>query len=96
MDLSQNLQEVVAKILVAESSAKREKGSVRLLAVSKTVTSDVIKQMYELGQREFGENRPQVLRDKVKELESLDIKWHFIGHLQRNKAKQIINKIAKT
>lgn len=89
MDLSQNLQEVVAKILIAESSAKREKGSVRLLAVSKTVTSDVIKQMYELGQREFGENRPQVLRDKVKELESLDIKWHFIGHLQTNKIKYV-------
>jgi pyridoxal phosphate enzyme (YggS family) len=62
--------------------------NVKLIAVSKTRTVDEIKALYDLGQRAFGENYPQELRDKQPLLPS-DIEWHFIGHLQRNKVKYI-------
>lgn len=61
---------------------------VTLVAVSKTRTVDEIRALYELGQRDFGENYPQELRDKQPLLPE-DIRWHFIGHLQTNKVKYI-------
>lgn len=63
--------------------------SVRLVAVSKTKPTALIVEAYNAGERHFGENKATELRDKALELES-DIKWHFIGHLQRNKVKYII------
>ena len=89
MSLSENLNKVKEEISKSLKESGRVPGSVKLLAVSKTVGCDKIKEMFELGQREFGENRPQVLRDKAKELVNLDIKWHFIGHLQINKIKYV-------
>ncbi len=65
----------------------REKG-VTLVAVSKTKPASDIQEMYALGQRDFGENYVQELVDKQAELPT-DIRWHFIGHLQSNKAKYI-------
>ncbi len=62
---------------------------VRLIAVSKTRTVGEIKALYDLGQRDFGENYPQELRDKHPLLPP-DIRWHFIGHLQRNKVKYVV------
>ncbi len=69
---------------------KEELGSTNttLVAVSKTKPVDDIKEMYELGQRDFGENYVQELVDKQSQLPS-DIRWHFIGHLQSNKVKYI-------
>lgn len=64
---------------------------VTLVAVSKMVESQTIKAMYDLGQKEFGENRVQGLQPKTKELADLDIKWHFIGRLQTNKINQLID-----
>lgn len=61
---------------------------VELIAVSKTRTVEEIQALYDLGQRAFGENYPQELRDKQAELPD-DIQWHFIGHLQGNKVKYI-------
>lgn len=61
---------------------------VSLVAVSKTKPKEAILELYEKGQRIFGENRVQELVEKNAELPK-DIKWHFIGHLQRNKVKQI-------
>lgn len=61
---------------------------VKLIAVSKTRTVEEIKALYDLGQRAFGENYPQELRDKQPLLPA-DIEWHFIGHLQGNKVKYI-------
>jgi PLP dependent protein len=63
-------------------------GKAQLLAVSKTRTPAEIREMYELGQRDFGENYVQELVDKQAALPS-DIRWHFIGHLQTNKVKYI-------
>jgi PLP dependent protein len=61
---------------------------ITLVAVSKTKPVSDIKALYELGQRDFGENYVQELVDKVPQLPA-DIRWHFIGHLQSNKVKYI-------
>ena len=60
-----------------------------LVAVSKTHPPDDIREAYEAGQRDFGENKVQELVDKYPQLPD-DIQWHFIGHLQRNKVKQLV------
>ena len=74
------------KKLLEECKAKQ----VTLVAVSKTKTVDDLFELYELGQRDFGENYVQELVEKEKQLPK-DIRWHFIGHLQSNKVKQIID-----
>ncbi len=61
---------------------------VKLIAVSKTRTVEEIRALYDLGQRVFGENYPQELREKQPLLPA-DIEWHFIGHLQTNKVKYL-------
>jgi pyridoxal phosphate enzyme (YggS family) len=63
--------------------------SVTLVAVSKTKSVELIQEAYNAGQKDFGENYVQELLEKEKSLPK-DIRWHFIGHLQSNKAKQII------
>jgi PLP dependent protein len=60
-----------------------------LIAVSKTKPAEDIKELYELGQRDFGENYVQELVEKAAQLPA-DIRWHFIGHLQTNKVKLIV------
>jgi pyridoxal phosphate enzyme (YggS family) len=65
-----------------------ELGSVKLVAVSKTKSIEDIKELYDLGQRDFGENYVQELVDKYEALPK-DTRWHFIGHLQSNKVKYI-------
>ena len=63
-----------------------------LIAVSKTKPTSDILEAYEEGIRDFGENKAQELDWKYKELPK-DIRWHMIGHLQRNKVKYIIDKV---
>lgn len=72
----QNIQEVLGKQMVT------------LVAVSKTKPNEDIQSLYDLGQRDFGENYVQELVDKEAALPK-DIRWHFIGHLQTNKVKYI-------
>lgn len=74
----------------AYQSIKKELDSknVVLVAVSKTKPVNDIRTLYDLGQRDFGENYVQELVEKQKQLPG-DIRWHFIGHLQRNKVKEI-------
>ncbi len=67
---------------------KKELGITTLVAVSKTKPNEDIEELYELGQRDFGENYVQELVDKQAALPK-DIRWHFIGHLQSNKVKYI-------
>lgn len=64
------------------------KDGVSLIAVSKTKPMEMIKEAYDLGQRDFGENKVQELREKIELLPS-DIRWHLIGALQRNKVKYL-------
>jgi len=72
--------------LAAECKAK----NVRLVAVSKTKPVQDIQALYELGHKDFGENYVQELIEKKQQLPA-DIRWHFIGHLQTNKVKQIVD-----
>ena len=66
---------------------------VELVAVSKFHPAGAVAEAYEAGQRKFGESRVQELLQKIPQLPS-DIEWHFIGHLQTNKVRQIIGKTA--
>lgn len=63
---------------------------VNLLAVSKMVSTEMIQELYRYGQTEFGENKVQDLQAKSHQLSTLDINWHFIGHLQSNKVNQLL------
>ena len=62
--------------------------NVQIIAVSKTKSNDKILKVYNIGHRNFGENKIQELKEKYNELPK-DIKWHMIGHVQRNKVKYI-------
>jgi PLP dependent protein len=90
MTVSSALSDVKARIAAAELAAGREPGSVRLVAVSKTHPASAVREAYAAGQRDFGENYVQELLQKAEELADLaDLRWHLIGHLQRNKVKQV-------
>jgi pyridoxal phosphate enzyme (YggS family) len=65
---------------------------VTLVAVSKTKPASDIQSAYDFGQRDFGENKAQEIVEKYDQLPT-DLRWHFIGHLQTNKIKQIIDKV---
>jgi len=64
---------------------------VKILAVSKYSTVEEIEKLYKIGQRAFGENKVQDLREKAKILEDLPLEWHFIGNLQKNKINNLLD-----
>ncbi|MCK5807813.1 YggS family pyridoxal phosphate-dependent enzyme [bacterium] len=68
--------------------------SVRLIGVSKRKPAEMIEAFRRSGLRDFGENYVQEFVEKYEKLKDLDIAWHFIGHLQRNKVKYIIDKVS--
>ncbi len=67
--------------------------NVTLVAATKYVDSPIMRDLFKAGITNFGENRVESFLRKHEELSDLDITWHFIGHLQRNKARKVINKI---
>ncbi|GGG52475.1 YggS family pyridoxal phosphate-dependent enzyme [Epilithonimonas arachidiradicis] len=83
MSLEQNYQNILSQL----------PQNVKLVAVSKTNPANKIKEVYDLGQRAFGENKVQELLEKQPVLPN-DIEWHLIGHLQTNKVKYIAGFIA--
>ncbi|MEA1228952.1 YggS family pyridoxal phosphate-dependent enzyme [Acinetobacter sp. IRS14] len=85
-------QHVLQQIRVACEHAQRAPETVQLLAVSKTHPSESLREMYAAGQRAFGENYLQEALDKIEALHDLEIEWHFIGHVQRNKTKHLAEK----
>lgn len=87
--LNNRLQTIIENINVAENLAERMPNSVQLLAVSKTLPSEIIRQAAEAGQRNFGENYLQEALIKINSLEDLQLVWHFIGPIQSNKTKDI-------
>lgn len=91
--LADNLQQVHANIEKACALSGRKPDEVTLVAVSKTKPVSMLQEAYDAGARVFGENKVQEIMDKYDQLPS-DIKWHMIGHLQRNKVKYIIDKVA--
>lgn len=88
--IAEALARVRDRIDAAARAAGREPTEVKLVAVSKTKPAAMIREAYAAGQRDFGENYAQELEAKAKELADLDeLRWHFIGHLQSNKAKVV-------
>ena len=91
--IQDNLINVKRKIEEACLRSGREPEEVRLIAVSKTKPALMVQEAYDWGQRLFGENKPQEIRDKQPVLPA-DIQWHMIGHLQRNKVKYVVGHAA--
>ena len=87
-----NLDQVQQRIKDACDRAGRDGGKVTLISVSKTKPLSMLKEAYEAGARDFGENKVQELLEKIPEMPG-DVRWHMIGHLQRNKVKYIVGKV---
>lgn len=90
--LKENLTHVEEKIETVCSTHGIPRDSITLIAVSKTKPVEMLQEIYDAGCRDFGENKVQELVDKYEQLPK-DIRWHMIGHLQRNKVKYIIGKV---
>ena len=91
--LADKLNLVKKNIEEACDTAGRSPQEVTLIAVSKTKPVEMLKEAYDAGARVFGENKVQEIVDKYDQMPS-DVKWHMIGHLQRNKVKYIVDKVA--
>lgn len=90
MSIAANLAAVRTRIAGAAQAAGRDAGSVTLVAVSKLQPAAAIREAYAAGQRDFGENYVQELAEKRAALADLtEIRWHFIGHLQSRKAREL-------
>ena len=92
MQIAENYNTVKTNIEKACERAGRPAEEVTLLAVSKTKPLEMLMDAYRAGARDFGENKVQELMDKIPGMPS-DIRWHMIGHLQRNKVKYIVDKV---
>ncbi len=90
-DIQRNLHRIQREIGQACQRAGRAEGEVTLIAVSKTKPIELLREAYDGGTREFGENRVQELLSKIPLMPS-DVRWHLIGHLQTNKVRQVIGK----
>ena len=90
--LKDNFETVEKNVANACARAGRDRSEVTLIAVSKTKPVEMLREVYDAGARDFGENKVQEICEKYDKLPS-DIKWHMIGHLQRNKVKQVIDKV---
>ena len=90
--LKENLYQVQENMKEACRRSGRAESDVTLIAVSKTKPLPMLEEVYSLGIRDFGENKVQELVDKAEQLPD-DIRWHMIGHLQRNKVKYIVDKV---
>ncbi len=87
-----NMKHVQEQIEASCLKSGRDVADVTLIAVSKTKPVELLKEAYDAGARDFGENKVQELLDKIPQMPS-DVKWHMIGHLQRNKVKYIVDKV---
>ena len=93
MTIGENLREVKEKIELAARKTGRDPASVKLIAITKTVSADVIKHAVRAGVTVLGENKAQEMLLKQPLLPP-DLEWHFIGHLQSNKVKSVVGKVS--
>jgi len=84
------LERVKARIKATAKACNRPVASIRLVAVSKTMPAEVIREAIEAGVTDLGENYIQEAKEKVHALATYPATWHFIGHLQSNKAKYAV------
>ena len=95
MSIAQNLETIHNRIEQASEKRSVDNGDVKLIAVSKYHTIEEVKEAYGAGQRVFGENRVQELLPKIEAMTEYDgVEWHLIGHLQKNKVRQVVGKVA--
>jgi len=87
--IRENISEVQKRIEAACKRAGRDASEVTLIAVSKTKPLAMIEEAYDFGMRDFGENKPQEMRDKSKSF-CKEVRWHMIGSLQTNKVKYVV------
>lgn len=90
--ISENINRVRDKVCRSCDRAGRDPSEVTLVAVSKTKPVPMLMEAYQAGERDFGENKVQELLDKIPQMPG-DVRWHLIGHLQRNKVKYIVDKV---
>jgi pyridoxal phosphate enzyme (YggS family) len=88
--IASRLAALQARIRAAEAAAGRSAGEVRLVAVGKTFPASVLQQAIAAGVSDIGENYIQEAREKFETLRGTGVSWHFIGHLQTNKAKHAV------
>ncbi|HEY8393238.1 MAG TPA: YggS family pyridoxal phosphate-dependent enzyme [Thermaerobacter sp.] len=89
MTIAERVREIRARIAEAAARAGRSPDEVTLVAVSKSVPVEAMREAYAAGIRDFGENRAQEARDKFPAFGD-DVRWHFVGRLQTNKVKYIV------
>ncbi|MDZ4688991.1 MAG: YggS family pyridoxal phosphate-dependent enzyme [Planctomycetaceae bacterium] len=87
--LRRNLAAIHARIADACRQAGRPTDAVQLVAVTKYAEMEAVRALYDLGHSDFGESRPQQLVERAKQLPG-DVRWHLIGHLQRNKVAMVL------
>lgn len=88
-EVAGNLSEITARISAACERAGRARGSVELVAVSKTFPAESVREAFEAGQRIFGESKLQEAEPKIAALPG-SLQWHFIGRVQRNKVRKLL------
>ena len=89
--IRENLDEVRARVAAAAVRSGRDPKDITLIAVSKTKPVPMLLEAYGAGARDFGENKVQEILDKHPQMPQ-DVRWHMIGHLQRNKVRQVLGK----
>lgn len=90
MDMTARYEQVRLGIDRAAQRVGRDPSGVTLVAVSKTMPADRIREALRLGIRDFGENKVQELSRKAEELADLPLRWHLVGHLQSNKVRTVL------
>ncbi len=92
-DIAENIESVRQRIASAAARAGRRYEEITLIGVTKTVAVDRMREAYACGVRDFGENYVQEVRGKLEEFAE-PVRWHFIGHLQTNKARYVAGQFA--
>ena len=88
--MKERIQRLQERISQAAHACNRPASDVRLVAVSKTMPAEIVKEAIEIGMTDFGENYIQEAREKITTLSTYPVTWHYIGHLQSNKAKYAV------
>src|SRR5213082_2364330 len=87
--IAENLARVRQEILEAAAKAGRGPGEIELVAITKAHPAEKVREAIDAGQRLFGESRVQEARTKIPEMPS-NLRWHFVGHLQKNKIRHAL------
>jgi len=90
IDLKNRLERVKERIKATADACKRPVASIRMVAVSKTMPAEVVREAIEAGVTDLGENYIQEAKEKISALATYPVTWHYIGHLQSNKAKYAV------